>query len=106
MTPSDLLREYAALLEDSGLTTMTVSGQQLDDNLTTFLAGVADEDADETEAIYDLFLVVARAFFAIHMAHHDGEVDRSVINEHMMEFGRAVAREHAAFDLNRRKDTH
>lgn len=101
MSPADLLREYAALLEYSTATTMTEAGHQLDTDLTKFLGEVIY--CEETEAIYDLFMLTARAFFAIHLAHHGGDVDRAALNEHMLEFGRAVAREHHAFNQTIKK---
>ena len=105
MTPADLLREYAALLKDSTASTMTEAGQHLDLDLTFFLNEVAD--APETEAIYDLFMLTARAFFAIHLAHHGGQMDREILNEHVMEFGIAVGREMSAFTSNfSKKGTH
>lgn len=107
MTPADLLREYAALLKDSTATTMTEAGQHLDLDLTFFLNEIAVAEAPETEAIYDLFMLTARAFFAIHLAHHDGQMDREVLNQHVIEFGIAVGREMAAHSANfSKKGTH
>lgn len=105
MSPADLLREYAALLEASTATTMTEAGHQLDTDLTKFLGEIVY--CEETEAIYDLFMLTARAFFAIHLAHHGGQMDREVLNEHVMEFGIAVGREVAAHTANfGKKGTH
>ena len=104
MTPADLLREYAALLEDSTITTMTEAGHQLDTDLTKFLSEVVYNE--EIEAIYDLFMLAARAFFAIHLAHHGGTVDRATLNEHVLEFGRAVGRELSAHTLNLKQGAH
>ena len=105
MTPSDLLREYVAVLEDATASTMTEAGHQLDTDLTRFLSAVVHYE--ETEVIYDLFMLTARAFFAIHLAHHGGQMDREVLNEHVMEFGIAVGREMAAHTANfGKKGTH
>lgn len=94
MTKADLLRQYARIAEEHPFATATKAGQGFQRAMVTFVA----EAGDPRAGTYDLFLLTARALLAFHLAENDGAMSDHQINEMLLEFGRAVAREKVAFD--------
>lgn len=92
MTPSDLLRAYAQIAEQTPLTMESAGGPALQKAFVNFLSETA-QGGKLAPALLDLIHLVARASISLNMAEHQGRPCTNCLHDLAICFARAMESE-------------